>query len=178
MTPSCRICYGEDGNLLSLCKCSGSLKYVHPECMEKWMQVSKTSRCNICNTHIVKYQKYDEKWMKYADTIWFDHIVAAIIMLIFAFAFKWAIDPISYINKRFKWYYAIEIMSIILILGYLFIYQIKNYFPELEEMFPAFPLYGLDNSSGNGFFIVYNYLHHLVGHHKLSFIKSKMVFQD
>ena len=36
----CRICYdsGDDGNpLISPCKCSGSMQYVHLQCLRKWM---------------------------------------------------------------------------------------------------------------------------------------------
>lgn len=39
-TEVCRICYdsGEDGNpLISPCKCSGSMQYVHLQCLRKWM---------------------------------------------------------------------------------------------------------------------------------------------
>ena len=38
---SCRICLedslGNDGNLISTCACSGSLKYVHEGCMKEWL---------------------------------------------------------------------------------------------------------------------------------------------
>ena len=37
---TCRICYGgsEDGHLFKPCRCSGSVKYVHVECLEKWRE--------------------------------------------------------------------------------------------------------------------------------------------
>uniref|UniRef100_A0A8C9FK71 RING-type E3 ubiquitin transferase n=1 Tax=Pavo cristatus TaxID=9049 RepID=A0A8C9FK71_PAVCR len=38
----CRICQmssaSTDNNLIEPCKCTGSLQYVHQECMKKWLQ--------------------------------------------------------------------------------------------------------------------------------------------
>ncbi|KAI8822200.1 uncharacterized protein EV422DRAFT_566636 [Fimicolochytrium jonesii] len=31
------------------CKCSGSMKYVHQDCLEEWLQHSKKRQCEICN---------------------------------------------------------------------------------------------------------------------------------
>lgn len=47
---SCRICYREDGKLFSPCLCSGSMKYVHSECLEMARDFSKseTLQCRIC----------------------------------------------------------------------------------------------------------------------------------
>ncbi len=36
----CRICYTNDeelGTLVTPCKCKGSLKYIHPECLKAWI---------------------------------------------------------------------------------------------------------------------------------------------
>jgi len=51
---SCRICFGgeEDGHLFCPCKCSGSIKYVHVTCLQKWRSESINSkayfRCEQC----------------------------------------------------------------------------------------------------------------------------------
>jgi len=57
--PICRICHGgaEDGKLFSPCKCSGSIKFVHMECLNKWREQS----CNpqsflICDSCKFKYR--------------------------------------------------------------------------------------------------------------------------
>lgn len=49
---SCRICYVEDVNdLISPCKCSGSIKYVHLACFEAWLEHSSNPyQCPTCNT--------------------------------------------------------------------------------------------------------------------------------
>jgi len=50
----CRICYQgrEDGPLFSPCKCSGSMKYVHVKCLEKWREFSPNPKsivqCDYC----------------------------------------------------------------------------------------------------------------------------------
>lgn len=49
--PTCYICYeaGSPGNpLLNLCKCSGSVKYLHFDCVQRWMQPEGSS---VVNTH-------------------------------------------------------------------------------------------------------------------------------
>ncbi len=42
----CRICYGEHNNpkdpLLSICRCSGSLKFVHHSCLLLWLKYQQT----------------------------------------------------------------------------------------------------------------------------------------
>ena len=175
MAPCCRICYGEEGELVSVCKCSGSMKYVHAECMEKWMRLSRSNTCNICNTHIVKHKHYDQMWMKYADTTWFDHILSFLLVALLGCAFRWAVEPYDYISAQLKWYYCLEIMSVVLIVGFLIIHHIKNKLPELEEMFPMFALPDLTHSTSS-VFLVYYYFCNWVGHHKLKYISTRMVF--
>ena len=53
MTNECWICYdsNKDEKLISPCKCSGSLKYVHKSCLETWLQYEKDSQCKICKTN-------------------------------------------------------------------------------------------------------------------------------
>jgi len=66
----CRICHaGEDeGKLISPCKCKGSIKYVHIDCLDRWRKVSQNSKsyfqCENCHykynfqrTTISKYLK-------------------------------------------------------------------------------------------------------------------------
>lgn len=46
----CRICYGQGRNLVSPCQCKGSVKYIHKHCLLKWIKVSKSKKCEICNS--------------------------------------------------------------------------------------------------------------------------------
>lgn len=49
----CRVCHGEaepDKPLYFPCKCDGSIKYVHQECLMEWLKVSKKTepKCELC----------------------------------------------------------------------------------------------------------------------------------
>lgn len=45
---TCRICYSDEGGLISVCECSGTSAFVHEECIRKWIRISKRSECEIC----------------------------------------------------------------------------------------------------------------------------------
>lgn len=48
----CRICLEEDNleNLISPCKCNGTIKYIHKDCLDKWRTVSKSKfHCTLCD---------------------------------------------------------------------------------------------------------------------------------
>ncbi|KAK6454315.1 uncharacterized protein RJT20DRAFT_130394 [Scheffersomyces xylosifermentans] len=52
---TCRICRGEataSQPLLHPCKCRGSIKYIHQDCLLEWLKHSNksTEKCDICNT--------------------------------------------------------------------------------------------------------------------------------
>jgi len=51
---SCRICLGEEKlhheTFLSPCACSGSVKYVHRQCLITWMRTSHKKKCEICHS--------------------------------------------------------------------------------------------------------------------------------
>ena len=46
---ACRICYEPD-NLVSVCKCTGTVEYVHFECLSKWISVSGATKCELCDS--------------------------------------------------------------------------------------------------------------------------------
>jgi E3 ubiquitin-protein ligase MARCH6 len=55
----CRICRmeGEEGwPLFHPCKCSGSIKYVHQDCLQMWMDHSSITVCELCN-HTFAFEK-------------------------------------------------------------------------------------------------------------------------
>lgn len=50
---TCRICRGEgttDEPLFHPCKCSGSIKFVHQECLMEWLGHSHKKHCELCKT--------------------------------------------------------------------------------------------------------------------------------
>ncbi|ORY29145.1 hypothetical protein BCR39DRAFT_532887 [Naematelia encephala] len=60
----CRVCRVEgddDDPLIYPCKCSGSVRYVHPSCFKSWLAHSQKQRCEICGhpyTFSKIYQSY------------------------------------------------------------------------------------------------------------------------
>ncbi|KAK3940234.1 putative E3 ubiquitin ligase SUD1 [Diplogelasinospora grovesii] len=50
---TCRICRGEatrEEALFHPCKCSGSIKYVHQDCLMEWLSHSQKKHCELCKT--------------------------------------------------------------------------------------------------------------------------------
>ncbi|KAK7949449.1 hypothetical protein PG988_016088 [Apiospora saccharicola] len=50
---TCRICRGEGSPAEPLfypCKCSGSIKYVHQDCLMEWLSHSQKKHCELCKT--------------------------------------------------------------------------------------------------------------------------------
>jgi E3 ubiquitin-protein ligase MARCH6 len=47
----CRICRGglEGGALLHPCKCAGSIRYVHEDCIKLWLQRTRAKNCELCH---------------------------------------------------------------------------------------------------------------------------------
>ncbi|KAL0786628.1 hypothetical protein Bca101_002874 [Brassica carinata] len=47
----CRICHDEDldSNMESPCSCSGSLKYAHRKCVQRWCNEKGDTTCEICH---------------------------------------------------------------------------------------------------------------------------------
>ncbi|KAK9463665.1 uncharacterized protein V1516DRAFT_668395 [Lipomyces oligophaga] len=62
--PACRICRGEgtpEEPLYHPCKCRGSIKYVHQECLQEWLQHSKRKPvCELCKVRFKFTKVYAE----------------------------------------------------------------------------------------------------------------------
>ncbi|KAI9799934.1 MAG: hypothetical protein M1825_004305 [Sarcosagium campestre] len=59
---TCRICRGEgskDEPLFHPCKCSGSIKFVHQECLMEWLTHSNKKYCELCKTPFRFTKLYD-----------------------------------------------------------------------------------------------------------------------
>lgn len=92
----CRICYMEETNkkvnpLIKPCKCSGSMKYIHYECLLHWLKtkvlINKNSycdngfftiyslnliECELCKNHLPNYIKHKNKIYSLIDYEKFD----------------------------------------------------------------------------------------------------------
>lgn len=56
MSHSCRICFETGGELFCPCNCSGTMKWVHRECLQKWIIESLSNECELCK------KKYNYVW--------------------------------------------------------------------------------------------------------------------
>jgi hypothetical protein len=61
--PCCRVCHGEsepNNQLYYPCKCDGSIKYVHQECLLQWLKISrkKESKCELCGEFFTFHNVY------------------------------------------------------------------------------------------------------------------------
>lgn len=46
----CRICLEDDAPLISPCKCTGSMRCIHPNCLQKSVDARQDNVCEICLT--------------------------------------------------------------------------------------------------------------------------------
>ena len=79
----CKICHctGEANvSLIAPCYCSGSLKYVHQECLQRWIKSSDIKRCELCkypfamqakvsSSIVLKYHSRLKIWGKVLCTV-------------------------------------------------------------------------------------------------------------
>ncbi|GJJ75852.1 E3 ubiquitin-protein ligase MARCH6 [Entomortierella parvispora] len=59
----CRVCRSEstaDQPLFHPCKCSGSIRYVHQECLEEWLRHSNKKYCELCKYNFAFTPIYDQ----------------------------------------------------------------------------------------------------------------------
>ncbi|XP_018570958.1 E3 ubiquitin-protein ligase MARCH2-like [Anoplophora glabripennis] len=66
---SCRICHTNTVNegLISPCNCKGSLAYVHLSCLERWLNQSSRSYCELC---LYQYNATSTKRYKLCEGFW------------------------------------------------------------------------------------------------------------
>ncbi|KAJ8397365.1 hypothetical protein AAFF_G00439140 [Aldrovandia affinis] len=71
-TPSCRICFqgAEQGDLLNPCRCDGSVRYTHQQCLLKWISERGSWTCELCcyRFHVIAI-KMKRPWQWQAITV-------------------------------------------------------------------------------------------------------------
>ncbi|EAR95035.2 zinc finger protein (macronuclear) [Tetrahymena thermophila SB210] len=104
----CKICLEgesteETGQLLSPCRCNGSMQYIHEECLKTWLVSQQvdidTAACELCkmeyNMEIIIGKKFQlthacqEGQISFASCLCLFILVAGMLSIIFLFAFKW-----------------------------------------------------------------------------------------
>ncbi|KAI8837036.1 hypothetical protein BC829DRAFT_493270 [Chytridium lagenaria] len=74
----CRVCRSNgtpDHPLFHPCKCSGSMKFVHQDCLEEWLAHSRKKHCEICNYQFSFTPIYSEQAPENISTFFFANFV-------------------------------------------------------------------------------------------------------
>lgn len=86
---TCWICYGtvEEHDLLSPCKCKGTLQYAHKTCLLEWLGESQTTRCPHCNYEYnieTTYSSWFEEWL---DHPYVPYVLSALAIALLFYLF-------------------------------------------------------------------------------------------
>ena len=86
---ACRICQDDEGKLIAPCMCSGSVKWVHRECLDEWRAQSFNSKnfvlCSMCNQSYVfeRINQTEQAKKKYRLRILRDFLVLFAVLSLF-----------------------------------------------------------------------------------------------
>ncbi|KAI0203070.1 hypothetical protein F4808DRAFT_51417 [Astrocystis sublimbata] len=83
----------DGGRLISPCLCKGSIKYMHEECLQLWMNEnpSKGYQCDICK---YKYQMQRLSWAQRLRSPFISLVLTLTILLVTIFILGFIADPI------------------------------------------------------------------------------------
>ena len=103
--PECGICLESHGDLIVVCDCKGSCKYVHKECIETWIKNFdqndiRFNQCEICksnyNLELLDLEDIDEEECELFKNTSCKVIVALLFGLIFSILMFVLIIMITY----------------------------------------------------------------------------------
>jgi len=80
----CRICYDDqkEEKLISPCKCSGSVQWVHHSCLQKWIDISHKNECSSCKYTYQYQKKYKRDFYKHLDYSYVPKVITIFFILI------------------------------------------------------------------------------------------------
>lgn len=87
--PTCRICHlpaGDSDNLISPCRCAGTMQYIHNGCLMKWLDVSsrKSKRppsCELCLYQYHRHKKFKASHWQFPQCTLRDKILHSIFFI-------------------------------------------------------------------------------------------------
>lgn len=140
---SCRICRGEGTKsqpLLHPCKCRGSIRYIHQDCLLEWLKHSNksTEQCDICNTPYKFRTIYDENMPL---KIPYKFVWIKLTQIIYSTAFS-SLSIFLYITCLL-----IQIPIFWKFIGRIYTYVIDGHLPAVNSSFGQALLYGELNLS-------------------------------
>jgi len=113
----CRICYETDENesiLISPCACSGTMAYIHEDCLKKWIKIKNISydnyRCEQCLKELTMRKLHPEETFKLM--LFYDQHVNYIIELFFSVTFIYCISIGVYLLDKQNNYKTVDILDI------------------------------------------------------------------
>ena len=156
----CRICFEDDTNepLLAPCDCSGSMRWVHKSCLQKWIHMKQSSQCPVCKQEcIIKKTKRQEIVTCIANS----NLVTSLITAIIGFMLLLLSIRLNITMNT------IVVTFLILIMG---IHYIQVFFEHeeinMDVVFDTIAVYTSSNSiyhhNGDGLYIVFSCLWLLV----------------
>lgn len=77
---TCRICYEPD-RLVHICKCDGTMKFVHSECIKKWIEISGRTTCELCDA-TYRVNVHSKNHSNAYDVMIFAIIYASVLALV------------------------------------------------------------------------------------------------
>lgn len=95
----CSICHESEvdsGQLISPCDCSGTIRYVHYECIAQWIAIKSTNKCSVCKTiyRNIEIEQKKRSFWEYVCSIWSYMAATAAVQFFFLY-----LSLISYIHS-------------------------------------------------------------------------------
>ena len=80
---TCRICFEivNDDEYINVCSCDGYISYVHQFCPNKWVNISRKTKCEFCNDEYKTGRKLD--WSRFFSKLEISNVI--ITFIIFSF---------------------------------------------------------------------------------------------
>ena len=134
----CRICFDStDEPLISPCKCTGSMQWVHRTCLQKWINIKKDTKCPVCKENYIINRDETQGFVSYllgSDTVT-TIITGFVCMFIINLSFHYRIRPNTI---------ALSFFMIIFGMHYIQVY-FEHEEINFDELFETMIIY-----SGNG----------------------------
>ena len=125
MLNQCRICFESDNphDLISPCNCSGTSKYVHRECLNRWRVISNNpnslTECNQCKfEYVMETNEISHNCLKQITSLLENHINICVFLNLLYFIF--ITISVSYTSITYFKYYNYHILYTAAILIYMF----------------------------------------------------------
>lgn len=80
----CRVCWEDGINLVTPCKCTGTVKYIHEDCMKKEVDSTLRAECSVCkHPYNIQITVFDHKgFLKEMSNILMIELITAVVFYI------------------------------------------------------------------------------------------------